>query len=68
MKLSILNSGARNVKTACLVDKPDQTQVTFKTVGRPAQLELEQIDSGSDRIDYKYLYGVNVTFLEFMKQ
>ena len=51
-----------------LVDKPDQTQVTFKTVGKPAQIEIEQMDKHSDRIDYKYLYGVNVTCLAFQKQ
>lgn len=50
-----------------LVDKPDLTRVTFKTVGRPLQLEPEQAGQHEQRIDYKYLYGVNVTSLEFRK-
>ena len=50
-----------------LVDKPDQTQVTFKTIGRPLQLMTEPLDQSGDRIDYKYLYGVNVTYLAFQK-
>ena len=50
-----------------LVDKPDQTQVTFKTIGQPLQLVAEPIDKPNDRIDYKYLYGVNVTCLAFQK-
>ena len=49
-----------------LVDKPDLTRVTFKTVGKPLQLEPDGIGS-DNRIDYKYMYGVNVTHLEFQK-
>ena len=46
-----------------LVDKTDLTSVTFKTVGRPLQFDFEHTDS----VDYKYLYGVNVTTVEFRK-
>lgn len=49
-----------------LVDKPDITCVTFKTIGRPMQIEPDY--SGSVYcIDYKYMYGVNMTYLEFQK-
>ena len=50
-----------------LVDKPDRAQVTFKTIGRPLQLAPEVADGHSERIDYKYLYGVNVTCMEYQK-
>ena len=46
-----------------LVDKTDLTSVTFKTVGRPLQFDLEHPDT----LDYKYLYGVNVTTAVFNK-
>lgn len=46
-----------------LVDKTDLTSVTFKTVGRPLQFDLEHPDT----LDYKYLYGVNVTTVVFNK-
>ena len=49
-----------------LVDKPDTTCVTFKTVGKPLQIEPDWDDSDYS-IDYKYMYGVNVTYLEFQK-
>ena len=48
-----------------LVDKTDQTTVTFKTGGRPLQLDLAPVDK--DYFDYKYLYGVNVTTVMFRK-
>ena len=48
-----------------LVDKTDLTSVTFKTVGKPLQFNLDP--TGPDNIDYKYLYGVNVTTVEFHK-
>ena len=50
-----------------LVDKPDLTRVSFKTVGRPLQIEPDQARIQDNRIDYKYMYGVNVTHLEFQK-
>ena len=46
-----------------LVDKTDLTSVTFKTVGRPLQFDLDHPDT----LDYKYLYGVNVTTIVFLK-
>ena len=36
--------------------------------GEPLELELELVNKLSDRIDHKYLYGVNVTILEFVKE
>ena len=36
--------------------------------GDPLHLELELVNKLCDRIDYKYLYGVNITSVEFLKQ
>ena len=49
-----------------LVDKPDMTRVTFKTVGRLLRIDPDRAASDYS-IDYKYMYGVNVTYLEFQK-
>lgn len=35
--------------------------------GEPLELELELVNKLSDRIDHKYLYGVNVTSVDFLK-
>lgn len=35
--------------------------------GEPLELELELVNKLSDRITHQYLYGVNVTVLEFLK-
>ena len=35
--------------------------------GEPLQLELELVNKLCDRIDHKYLYGVNVTSVDFRK-
>ena len=64
-----------------IVDKPDLTRVTVKDVGKPFnpvirfgddeaqedQLELRLVNRLSDAISYKYLFGINVTYLEFRK-
>lgn len=70
-----------------IVDKPDTTQVSVKSVGKPfnpvlrfdedaaerilrgepVQLELEMVNKLSDRIDHRYMFGVNITSLSFDK-
>lgn len=45
----------------------DQTAYERFCKGEPLDLELELINKLSDRIDHRYLYGVNVTTVEFLK-
>ena len=46
-----------------IVDKPELTQVSFKAGGTP----FNPVVSECDRVTHQYLYGVNVTVLEFYK-